>query len=131
MFELSPKQFAQLRDLDNNNPNMRRLGLKIALRDAADEAGHNMSDEEIAALYVDPPPVSPWAMIEALRKDEGHSVELICDNPDFNNQPNSAVICCGDYTGWKDMLFTGDTVALALRSAYDEMQRYNAEEANG
>ena len=37
-------------------------------------------------------------LIQLLRADEGDSVTLLCDNPDFNGQPNCAVVCNGDWT---------------------------------
>jgi hypothetical protein len=50
-----------------------------------------------------PAPVpAAWLLIEALRAEEGHTVTLICDNPDFNLGADSAVEVCGDYTGgWR------------------------------
>lgn len=58
------------------------------------------------------------AMLTALRRDEGDSITLLCDNPDFNGQPNNAVECCGEWTDWKDRRFTGDSLLLAVRAAY-------------
>lgn len=62
-----------------------------------------------------------WLLVEALRAEEGHSVTLICDNPDFNMGPNNQVECCGDYTGWHEVHFAGDTLTAALLSAYLKM----------
>lgn len=56
-------------------------------------------------------------LINTLRMDEGNSVTLMCDNPDFNGQPNCAIECCGYWTGWNERRFTGETVLEALRSA--------------
>ncbi|TIU02366.1 MAG: hypothetical protein E5W43_01080 [Mesorhizobium sp.] len=70
-----------------------------------------------------------WKMIQDLRADEGSSVEILCDNPDFNGQPNNAVICCGDWTDWQDIRFTGDTIDDALGAAmvaYTQWSRKNA-----
>lgn len=55
--------------------------------------------------------------IDVLRDGEGNSITFICDSPDFNGQPNSKVICNGDWTGWQDREFTGATVFEALGSA--------------
>ena len=60
-----------------------------------------------------------WALCEALRADEGSQVLLVCDNPDFNGQPNNAVECVADWTGWDNLRFTGDTIVDALRAARD------------
>lgn len=58
------------------------------------------------------------AMLTALRREEGDSITLLCDNPDFNGLPNNAVECCGAWTDWKDRRFTGDSLLLAVRAAY-------------
>ena len=58
-----------------------------------------------------------WRMIEKMRADEGSSVEILCDNPDFNEQPNNAVIASGDWTDWQEIRFTGDTIDAALGAA--------------
>src|SRR5258708_16438633 len=62
--------------------------------------------------------IEAWKIIEALRAPEGAEVTMICDNPDFNGQPNSAIEVCDDWTGWDTKRFTGDTVLDALRAAY-------------
>lgn len=59
-------------------------------------------------------------LIEELRKDEGDSVTILCDNPDFNGQPNSAVICNGDWTSYEDRRFAADTILDALCTAVTE-----------
>jgi hypothetical protein len=59
-----------------------------------------------------------WELIEKLRASEGHTVTLMCDNPDFNGQPNCAVECAGDWTRWETMRFTGDTILQALEMAH-------------
>ena len=64
-------------------------------------------------------------MLLALRADEGSSVTLLCDNPDFNGQPSNAVECCGDWTNWVERRFTGDTIRAAVLAAY--RARYAAE----
>lgn len=58
--------------------------------------------------------------IDALRKDEGNSVTILCDNPDFGG-PASAVEVCGDWTDWKDRRFAGDTLLSALERAHVAM----------
>ena len=65
-----------------------------------------------------------WNLCEALRASEGSSVTLVCDNPDFNGQPNNAVDCNGDWTGWNDQRFTGDTILDALVAAHDAMTAF-------
>lgn len=57
-------------------------------------------------------------MLMALRSEEGDSVTLFSDNPDFNSLPNNAIECCGEWTDWQDRRFTGDTLVAAVKSAY-------------
>jgi len=61
-------------------------------------------------------------LIELLRADEGDSVTILCDNPDFNDQPNCAIECCGDWTGWLHKRFAADTLLDALSMAATERQ---------
>lgn len=68
--------------------------------------------------------IKAWNLIERLRTAEGNSVTLICDNPDFNGQPNCAIDVCGDWTAWLDRRFTGDTILEALQAAHEAMARY-------
>lgn len=65
-----------------------------------------------------------WNLVEALRATEGNAITLVCDNPDFNGQPNNAVVCNGDWTKWNDTRFTGDTILEALINAHDAMLRF-------
>ena len=68
-------------------------------------------------LYASPQPADvgteTWAIIERLRAEEGHSVEILCDNPDGL----CAVVVCGDWTGWEEKRIEGNTVIDALRNA--------------
>lgn len=57
-------------------------------------------------------------ILNAMRAEEGDSITLLSDNPDFNGQPNSAVECCGAWTDWQDHRFTGDTLHAAVLAAY-------------
>src|ERR1700723_3484040 len=49
-------------------------------------------------------------LINFQRADDGDSVTILCNNPDFNGQPNCAIVCNGDWTGWVDKRFAADTV---------------------
>lgn len=62
-------------------------------------------------------------LIDLLREREGNSVTILCDNPDFNGQPNCAVICNGDWTDWQDKRFAQDTILDALSAAMIEYMR--------
>jgi hypothetical protein len=68
-----------------------------------------------------PTAAEAWPLIEALRAPEGHSVTLVCDNPDFGPGPNAKVIVCGDWTGWDAREYPGDTVLDALKTAHAAM----------
>lgn len=54
--------------------------------------------------------------IDALRRDEGDSVLLAADNPDFDG-PNSVVSVCGAWCGFQERTFFGDSPADALAKA--------------
>lgn len=86
-------------------------------------------EAQLAERLRDPEWLSKWnadaeglrsfqEMLNSLRRKEGDSITLLCDNPDFNGQPNNAVECCGDWTGWQEQRFTGDSLLLAVRAAY-------------
>jgi len=62
--------------------------------------------------------------IDFLRAEEGNSITFVCDNPDFNGQPNAKVICHGAWTQWADRAFTGDRVGKALAAALAEYQSH-------
>lgn len=67
-----------------------------------------------------------WGLVNLLREAEGDSVTLICDNPDFNGQPNAKVICNGWWTDWQDREFADDTVLGALRAAITQKAVFDA-----
>lgn len=57
------------------------------------------------------------AAIEYLRDraGSGSSVTICCDNDD--PPPNSAVDCCGAWTGWVETRFSGYDLLACLRAA--------------
>lgn len=65
-----------------------------------------------------------WRIVEELRAPEGNCVTLVCDNPDFNGQPNAKVICVGDWTEWEELTFTGDTMDHVLGKALVAYQKF-------
>ncbi|MER9768992.1 hypothetical protein NKJ09_23340 [Mesorhizobium sp. M0189] len=67
-----------------------------------------------------------WAMLERFREGEGNSVTLVCDNPDFNGQPNTKIIVCADWTGFEERVFTGDTITQAIANAFAVFSTYGA-----
>lgn len=99
-------------------------------------------EAQLQERLADPEWVAKWATLEgderpfvemllALRKDEGNSVTLLSDNPDFNGQPSNAIECCGAWTGWKDRRFTGDTLRAAVLAAYKALSTPPATPALG
>lgn len=69
-----------------------------------------------------------WRIVEKLRADEGHSVLIINDNPDFNGQ-GALVECVGDWTGWEVEKFTGDNIDQALGAALVAFNKRRSENA--
>ena len=67
--------------------------------------------------------IEAWNLVESLRAVEGHSVTLLCDNPDFNEQPNCVEVT-GDWTDWQERRFVGETILDALREAHDARQKH-------
>jgi len=70
-------------------------------------------------------------MLHELRREEGDSVTLLCDNPDFNGQPNNAIECNGAWTNWTERRFTGDSLTAAVRAAYDAKRAALSKAAQG
>lgn len=62
-------------------------------------------------------------LINLLRSEEGDSVTILCDNPDFNLGANNAVECNGSWTDWKDQRFEGESLLDALSAAMIEYKR--------
>lgn len=56
------------------------------------------------------------SLLNDLRRDEGDSVTLCCDNPDFGG-PNNAIECNGAWTDWKDRRFEAESLLAAVRVA--------------
>jgi hypothetical protein len=67
-----------------------------------------------------------WAMIEALRKNEGASVTVYCDNPDPTNREDQCKVSVSDErSGWEGQDYIGSTVMVALEKAV--LAKTNAE----
>lgn len=64
-------------------------------------------DEAIEALTI----------LEAMRQNEGVSIILLCDNPDFGGGPNSIIEVAWDFCELPKQ-FSGDTVLECLRAAH-------------
>ena len=52
--------------------------------------------------------------IEELRQDEGSSVIIFYDNPDFDS--NSMIDVCSYWTSWYKNRFVGDNLAEAVKA---------------
>lgn len=57
--------------------------------------------------------------LKILLSDEGDSITFTSDNPDFGG-PNTIVICCGSWTDWKDLPFSGDNRIECLKDAVEK-----------
>ena len=68
--------------------------------------------------------VELWLKTQTLLQDEGSSVELISPNADFNNGPAYLIYCRGEWTGWEQKPFTGNTWQECLERALEERSRY-------
>lgn len=66
------------------------------------------------------------SLIDELRKHEACSVEILCDNHDFNGHKDSAVICSGDWTDYIEQRYEGDTLVDALLLAVTHMREVRA-----
>lgn len=72
-----------------------------------EEDAREMSEKMPKAMLMD--------RINELRKNEGDSVRILCDNPE--GPPNNAIECCGDWTDWKDRRFVGERLIDCLNDA--------------
>lgn len=59
--------------------------------------------------------IEALGILERLRQDEGTTIELFCDNPDFGG-PNAGVYVSHDFSEISTH-YSGETVLDALRSA--------------
>lgn len=58
-------------------------------------------------------------LMEALREEEGNTVEICSDAADFG-VPNCSINCTGEWTQWEPLPFYGDTVLDCLRKAAED-----------
>ncbi len=64
-------------------------------------------------------------LIHQLRSHDGDAVTILCDNAE--GEPNNAVECNGEWTGYNDDRFEGDTLLDALREANKQREHSYAE----
>lgn len=55
--------------------------------------------------------------LNEIRQDEGTTVSIICDNPDFGSGPDAQISVNADWTNWKDEHFPGKSLAECLKYA--------------
>lgn len=117
-------------EADRDQARARLVGLEAALQqehsDAVDMARvqNEMYDHQTKAFEVVSAErdqlrkqVEAMTILEQLRADEGNCVTFVCDNPDFNGQPNCAIEVCAEWTAWAPRRFSADTVLDCLRLA--------------
>jgi len=75
-------------------------------------------EQQLAALAPESYAVQVVALIDMLRRDAGHGVEVLCDNEEGNGPDNCAVEVTADWTGYEPKRFYGQTVLAALQAAY-------------
>lgn len=64
--------------------------------------------------------------IEQVRTQEGHSVTILCDNPEAESgSMPAAVEVSGDFTDWETQRFYGATWQDALSTAANASRRFN------
>ena len=61
--------------------------------------------------------------IDELRKEEGHTVLIASDNPDFGGA-GCCVEVTGDYTDWKPKRYEGENLLHALENAVADKQNH-------
>lgn len=70
-------------------------------------------------------PLAFCIALDALRSDEGHSVEVLSDDPEASTvDEQSAVEVCGDWTGWDKLRFYGRTPLEAVLAAGAAQAKY-------
>lgn len=82
------------------------------------ESGSDGEQEEAKRLLFESHAIV--GLINQLREDEGNSVEILCDNPD--GEPNNGIVCIGDWTGWDQCRFDGNTLRECLEKAVQLMK---------
>lgn len=65
------------------------------------------------------------ANIDMLRSDEGDTVLIPCDNPEFDG-PDCFVECHGSWTNWQPRRFTGKSLFAAIDAAAEARSRPKA-----
>jgi hypothetical protein len=67
-----------------------------------------------------------WGMITDLRREEGASITLLCDNPEAFG-PANAIEVCGAWTNWQEFRFEGESLTEAVIAAWRAMRAAGGE----
>jgi len=67
-------------------------------------------------------------LIDQLRFEEGSSVTIFSDNPDFGADHTNKVEVISEWTGWEVKIFTGESVFECLDKAFNAMLKAKAKE---
>lgn len=93
-------------------------GTAAYIRSILAEYEKNGMEQQLAALSTESYAVQVVALIDMLRRDAGHGVEVLCDNEEGNGPDNCDVKVTADWTGYEPKWFYGQTVLAALQAAY-------------
>lgn len=96
-----------------------------ALTGCADDQLHGSADQWRAAANG----LEIWSIVEKLTEGEGNTLTVLPPNQDFNGQPNYAIECEADWTGWMLVRFANDSRAECFRMALAAFTSFSAAQA--
>lgn len=76
------------------------------------------------------PEANCMSFINYLRRSEGSSVSICCDNADYNGLPNCCIEVTDDWTEWEPKQFRADSLIQALGEACRARDAWNKKEGN-
>lgn len=76
---------------------------------------HGVKLTRIGGGAVELEATSHWQKLAELRDAPGESVAITWDNDD--GPPNHQIECTGEWTGWREIAFQGDTMEFCLNTA--------------
>ena len=65
--------------------------------------------------------------LDILREEEGSSVLIPCDNPEFGGDPACYVEVAAEWTVWQSLRFPGESLAEALENAVEAKSQAGGE----
>lgn len=84
---------------------------------------HDLKGPGYAKAMVAQPP-SIESMIDILRREEGSSLTIFCQNPEGSGPDNEAITVSAGWTDWEDRRFTGTTLRECLAAALAAMPEH-------